>query len=489
MKAIMVMYDTLNRHFLPPYGCDWVKAPNFERLAGRAATFETAYGGSLPTIPCRRELHTGRCNFLHRAWGPLEPFDDSMPLLLKNAGVHAHLASDGYHYWEDGASTYHLRYSTWEFFRGQEADVWQADLMGEGLPEEAGKSKRLRQEYVNRKYMPREEDMPQSRSFAAGLEFLRRNHACDNWFLQIETFDPHEPYHSPQRYKDLYPETGAEGFPAQWPPYGPATQPPEVVRQVRHEYAALLSLCDASLGRVLDAMDALDLWKDTMLIVNTDHGFLLGEHACWGKSTLPFYDEVARIPLFVWDPRSGVRGERRRSLVQTIDLAPTLLDYFNVERPPDMQGVPLAGAVASDEPVREAGLFGVHSGHVNVTDGRTVYMRAPARPENQPLYNYTFMPSHMRTPFRLEELRTVELGGPFRFTKGCRVMKISAAGFQRADPYKYGTMLFDTEKDPKQENPIQDAAVEKKMIAHMTRLMRENDAPPEQFERLGLAGA
>ena len=63
-------------------------------------------------------------------------------------------------------------------------------------------------------------------------------------------------------------------------------------------------MCDASLGRVLDVMDELDLWDDTMLIVCTDHGFLLGEHGWWAKMVQPWYDENIHTPLFIWDPRS-----------------------------------------------------------------------------------------------------------------------------------------------------------------------------------------
>ena len=88
MRAIMVMYDSLNRHMLEPYGCDWTITPNFCRLAQRAVQFENNYVGSMPCMPARRELHTGRYNFFHRGWGPLEPFDDSMPEILKNAGVY-----------------------------------------------------------------------------------------------------------------------------------------------------------------------------------------------------------------------------------------------------------------------------------------------------------------------------------------------------------------------------------------------------------------
>jgi arylsulfatase A-like enzyme len=243
-------------------------------------------------------------------------------------------------------------------------------------------------------------------------------------------------------------------------------------------------MCDAYLGKVLDLMDEYDLWKDTMLIVNTDHGFLLGEHGWWAKCVQPFYNEVALSPLFVWDPRCGRQGERRTALVQTIDLAPTLLECFGVERPPDMQGVPLREAVASDATVREAGLYGLHGGHVNVTDGRYVYMRAPANPENRPLYNYTLMPTHMRQMFTVDELRDAELVAPFSFTKGCPLMRVRARGWPRAHPYE--TMLFDLRNDPKQERPIDDPAVERRMVDHLVRLMKENDAPEEQFERLGL---
>jgi arylsulfatase A-like enzyme len=53
-------------------------------------------------------------------------------------------------------------------------------------------------------------------------------------------------------------------------------------------YASLLTMCDAMLGRVLDLFDEHDLWKDTMLIVNTDHGFLMGEHDWWAKVAMPY---------------------------------------------------------------------------------------------------------------------------------------------------------------------------------------------------------
>ena len=483
----MVMFDSLNRHMLPPYGCDWVHAPNFQRLAGRAVTFDTCYVGSMPCMPARRELHTGRYNFLHRSWGPVEPFDDSMPELLKNNGIHTHLASDHYHYWEEGGCNYHTRYKTWEIARGQEGDPWKGNLTGDvPIPETLnGRDARwIRQDFVNRHYMRKEKNQAQAVTFSQGIEFIRTNHACDNWFLHLETFDPHEPYFSCQKYKKLY-EHGWKGPLFDWPPYGRVKETPEQVKHMRFENAALVSMCDAHLGKVLDVMDELNLWKDTMLIVNTDHGFLLGEHDWWAKCVQPFYEEVAHTPLFIWDPRCRKAGERRKSLVQTIDLAPTLLEFFGVERPPAMQGKPLRQTIESDRRVRKAGLFGMHGGHVNCTDGRYVYLRG-SNARNQPLFEYTLMPTHMRRTFSVQELGDIRLQDPFAFTKGCRTMKIGARAW--INPHPFGTLLFDLKKDPRQAHPLNDPRAEGMMIGHLVRLMKENEAPPEQFERLQLDG-
>ncbi len=487
MKAIMIMFDSLNRRYLPPYGNEWTHAPNFERLAGRTVVFDNCYVASMPCMPARRELHTGRYNFLHRSWGPIEPFDDSMPEILKKHGVYTHLVTDHQHYWEDGGATYFGRYSTFELVRGQEGDAWKGVVDPGEIPDPLGrgKSEIWRQDHINRRYMPTEADQSQTQVFDLGLEFIRTNAQADNWFLQIEAFDPHEPFFTHEQYKALYPHEYS-GPPFDWPPYAPVKESPEMVEHVRREYAALLSMCDHSLGRVLDMMDELDLWKDTLLIVNTDHGFLLGEHQWWAKIVQPFYNEVANTPLFIWDPRSGKQAERRSGLVQGIDLAPTLLEYFGAGIPADMQGLVLRDAVASDAPTRPAVLFGAFGGQINVTDGRYVYMRGAANAENDPLYEYTLMPTHMRGFFSAEELSDTEIAGPLPFTKGCPVMKIPARAQRSKSPHVFTNLLFDLQSDPRQEHPIQNAEIEARMIEHMLRLMKENDAPEEQYRRVGL---
>jgi len=493
MKAIVLMFDSLNRHMLPPYAPEtWVVAPNFSRLAQRTVKFENSYVCSMPCMPARRELHTGRPNFLHRSWGPLEPFDDSMPEMLKNAGVYTHLATDHYHYFEDGGGTYHPRYSSWEFFRGQEGDPWIGQVQRPNVPDcaAARTGPMWEQDWINRAYLQNEDDRPQPKTMHAGLEFMRRNAHQDRWFLQIETFDPHEPFFSSRKYKDLYAKhyDAYKGKFFDWPPYRKVEETSAEIEHVRHEYAALLSMCDVYLGDVMDAMDELDLWKDTMLIVCTDHGFMLGEHECWAKIWQPFYQEIAHTPLFIWDPRCGKKNESRHGLVQMIDFAPTLLDYFGVQPTADMLGLSLRDAIANDAPTRDACLFGVHGGQVNVTDGHYVYMRGRADASNQPLYEYTLMPTHMRGRFAPEELRQRTALSPARtFTKGCPTMRIAvptATSWHSPDVSR--TLLYDLQADPLQQRPINNPAVEKRMIEHLVALIRQGDAPAEQYQRLGL---
>ncbi|MEV8273309.1 sulfatase [Microbacterium sp. NPDC077184] len=484
MRAIMVMFDSLNRRLLPNFGADEIEAPNFERLAKMSVTFDNCYAGSMPCMPARRELHTGRHNFLHRSWGPLEPFDDSMPEILKNTGVHTHLATDHQHYWEDGGATYHSRYSTFEFFRGQEGDAWKGHVGGvTPPPNDNGDNFLTRQDWINRLYLTDEADHPQTLTFDAGLHFLETNADEQDWFLQIETFDPHEPFFSYERYRELYPDRNDERI-YDWPSYRRVIEDEGTVDAVRAEYFALVSMCDRSLGRVLDFMDEHDMWDDTMLIVNTDHGFLLGEHGWWGKSVMPWFDESIHTPLFLWDPRAGEKDVRRSSLVATIDIAPTLLDFFGVTPTPDMQGRTLQPVVADDTPVRETTLFGVHGSHVNITDGRYVYMRACATDENQPLFEYTLMPTHMRSRFFVEELRDLDLADPWDFSKGVKTLKIPAG--PAGNPAAFGTLLYDLIEDPDQRTPLRDPALEKRMAQLLVEAMRDSEAPAEQYERLGL---
>ncbi|WP_378741067.1 sulfatase [Nocardia brasiliensis] len=488
MRAVLMLFDSLNRRLLPPYGAEWVHAPNFIRLAAHTVRFDNCYGGSMPCMPARREMHTGRHNFLHRSWGPLEPFDDSVPEMLSAAGIYPHLVTDHPHYWEDGGATYHSRFRTFEFFRGQEGDAWKGQVADPPQPQSVRRVRHhlWRQDLVNRKYLTEPADHPQVRTVNAGLEFIRTNRAEDAWFVQIECFDPHEPFFSHRDHQRHYPALDAASESTAWPDYKRVEEDSETVRHTRAEYAALLTMCDASLGRVLDIFDELGLWDDTLLIVCTDHGFLLGEHGWWGKNVQPWYDENIHTPLFLWDPVARTKAGTCRELVQTIDFGPTLLDFFGLQPTADMQGRSLLPLLRHPAPDRHrvGALFGVFGGHVNVTDGRYVYLRAPAAPGNAPLFEHTLMPTHMATRFTPGELENAQLVGPLSFTKNVPVLRVP--GFAVGDPFAFGTVLFDLDSDPGQENPIVDDDLELRMIDLLLDLMRANDAPDSQFLRLGL---
>lgn len=141
-------------------------------------------------------------------------------------------------------------------------------------------------------------------------------------------------------------------------------------------------------------------------------------------------------------------------------------------------------AIAEDASIREGALFGVFGGHVNVTDGRYVYMHAPVSMDNQPLYEYTLMPMHMRFPFDPSELSCTELYSGFRFLKGAKVLCVPARS--GINPYWYGTRLYDLASDPDEKASIRDNEEERRLLGIMRDLMKRNEAPLDQYQRLGI---
>jgi len=499
MKCVFVLFDSLNRHMLGAYGGKRIPTPNFDRLAQRTRAYDAHYVGSLPCMPARRDMLTGRLSFLHRSWGPLEPFDNAFPEILHEAGIYSHLITDHFHYWEDGGATYHNRYDTYEFVRGQEGDPWKAMVQPhwERLREiyHARQFSDRRRTYfgqniINREFIREEKDYPSVRCFAHAFDFLERNRAADGWLLQIETFDPHEPFQAPERFKRPF-ATGWNGPIRDWPRYGRVDELPEECEELRANYYAVVAMCDFLLGRLLDDFDRHEMWRDTALVVTTDHGFLLGEHDFWAKNRMNLYQEVAHIPLFIHDPRRPERaGTRASRLTQSIDLAPTMLDLFGIAPPPETEGI----SMLAEEAGRDSLLFGYFGGAVNIADGRRTYHRFPADLRAQEIYQYTVMPTHIFDMFKPEELAETEIAGPLPFTKGARVMKVPVTPRSPFyDTYGPGalledtTRLYDLESDPGQERPLQDVAAERRMTETMVRLMRSNHAPPEAYVRLGLA--
>jgi arylsulfatase A-like enzyme len=502
MKTVFVLFDSLNRHLLGPYGGARIPTPAFDRLAERSVTFDRHYVGSLPCMPARRDLLTGRLSFLHRSWGPMEPFDNAFPELLAKQGVYSHLITDHFHYWEDGGATYHNRYDSYEFIRGQEGDPWKAMVQPHW--------QRLREKYhaqqfsderrnyksqniVNREFIREEKDFPSVQVFNAAFDFIDRNATADEWLVQVETFDPHEPFHAPSSFKERF-ETGWQGPVLDWPRYGRVEELPEECEELRANYYATVALCDALLGRLLDRFDRHDLWRDTALVVTTDHGFLLGEHDFWAKNRMSLYEEIAHIPLFIHHPgHAGRAGTRSSALTQTADLAATFLDLYGVEPPEECRAQSLLPLLDGAASAREAALFGYFGGAINVTDGRYTYHRYPPDLGAQVINQYTLMPTHIFSFFTPEELAGAKLAPPMPFTKGAPLLEVPVT--DRSPMYDvYGpgalledeTRLYDLEADPGQERPLDEPELEAALARTMARLMQDLAAPDEAFARVAL---
>jgi len=185
---------------------------------------------------------------------------------------------------------------------------------------------------------------------------LRRLAAGDTpWFFAVGFFKPHLPFAAPRSWHDRHahddipaPEVapGARSG-LSWSASGEMMrnyfhdgrdprEDPAYAAQLRRAYAAGVSYTDAQVGRVLDTLKELGLAEDTIVVLWSDHGFLTGEHAMWGKHTL--YETALRSPLMIRYPGLPAAGKASDAIVETVDLYPTLLDLCGLPAPAHLDG-------------------------------------------------------------------------------------------------------------------------------------------------------
>jgi arylsulfatase A-like enzyme len=487
--------DSLNRHYLPCYGNPWVKTSNIQRLAEKGVVFDSHYAASLPCMPARRDLMNGRYNFLETPWGCLEPYDEALPCALRgsrlaghaalpgSSTVYSHMITDHYHYWEWHGLGYNCFYNTWEFVRGQEGDNEIPRVRDPEIPACRGKGKFRRQDWVYRSVTNMEDETtyPTTKCFQRAMDFLDHNHAEDNWFLHLEVFDPHEPFVTPQSYRDLYQDVWSKDYHYDWPDYArldPNLDDAEAVAHIRKQYAATLTMADAWLGRLLDRMDQYNMWDDTTVILTSDHGHLLGEHGYWAKNYMHVYRELANIPLIIAGP--GVeQGGRRTALTSAIDLLPTLVELHGQLARPHVHGRSLLPLFAGDGAHHEAVLYGYFNMDVNITDGRYTYCRQPQ--EGSVCHEHTAMP--VRAIFRHRQDWSDT--GFYLPHVDMPVYRVPHVSCRHADAPSYHP-LYDLEADPGQTCPLHDRAQEQRMAGLLQRMLVQCGAPACQAERLGL---
>ena len=507
MKTVFILCDTPNRRMLPVYGGDAI-TPNMDRLARRSVVFDNHWCGSAPCMPARRDIMTGRLNFLEKPWGAMEPFDQSLQSILSGEkNIHTQMFSDHAHYVIPGGENYTKGFTAWEVNRGQEGDpVWTRpcrDGIRPDVPPAGFKGTWSEAERENRSHFRTEYDYPSVKTMWHAAEWLEDNHDADNFFLWVEAFDPHEPFDCPKYYLDMYEKEGDyDGPDFTHPSYAPNEFTPEETEHLRRRCKALTTMTDRHLGEILDVMDKYDLWQDTMVILTTDHGYHLGEHGYMAKNYMSPYNEVFHIPLMAAAP--GVAPGRCNAVTQNIDVLPTVLEYFGISE--DVLQYPIHGRSLlpamrrETETVHESTIYGYFGKQIAWTDGKYTYFRAAKDESNQPLYVYTAMPTVLRQVYggndgvNVADYERIEMGRflswtaypVYRFPADIIHWDNASQEFVGRSPYNAETLLFDIAADYAQEHPIEDVELERACAAQLKRCMERYDAPAEQFERMGL---
>lgn len=502
-SVVVLLFDSLNRHMLGAYGGDEFATPNFDAFAARSKRFTRHVTGSLPCMPARHDILVGALDFLWRPWGSIEIWEDAITYAMRRKGVTTMLVADHPHLFETGGENYHTDFRAWEYLRGHESDPWKTrpDPSWQGAPHFIPRQ----MPYDNsRGYFAGEEDFPGPRTMRAAADWLT-GHAPhhESFFLFVDEFDPHEPFDTPERWARLY-DPDWEGRPLIWPPYAVGAVEAGIIsgregRQIRAQYGAKLSMIDHWFGEVLRALDAAGLGERTLVIVTTDHGHYLGENDIWGKPGTPVQKALGHIPLMIAGP--GIAPGTCDALTTSVDLFATLADLFGLEVRQRTHGrslVPLLTGEASS--VRDYALTGVWGREVQVTDGTHLFARAPAN-GNAPLAMYSnrwsTMPIHVEGPdgeidtrdvFPLPDDRAVLDRMP-----GSTVPVIRQP-FQAGDMLPYwagrkfsGDHLYDLSipADAPAGDPASPAIARYRDL--LRHALEDVDAPPEQFERLGLA--
>lgn len=171
------------------------------------------------------------------------------------------------------------------------------------------------------------------------------------FFLAVGFFRPHTPYVAPKKYFDLYPinslrlpyapdgdrddiPTAAFAHNCPIPNYN---LPEPVLLKALQAYYACVSFVDAQVGRLLDALDKLQLSNNTIVVFWSDHGYHLGEHhGIWQKRTL--FEQCAKSPLIIRSPAASGNGQCCRRIVEFVDIYPTIAALAGITPPADLEG-------------------------------------------------------------------------------------------------------------------------------------------------------
>ena len=373
MNVIWIVADTFRQDHIGAYGNKIIHTPSLDSLASRSIRFDRHYVNAFPTVPARADHHTGRYTMSFMGWEPLPESEVTLAQILAQNGFTTAAAVDTPFYLRGGMN----------LDRGFQAFFTNPSQLSAMRMD--GKSKH--ESWDVRAAWRYESDRSAPQTFTLAMQWLER-HYKEDFFLYVDTWDPHEPWDAPDYYTELY-WPGYDGEVIE-PIYGSWRDVPgfteEKVKKAHATYCGEVTMVDTWVGHILRCVENMGLTGKTAIVFTTDHGFYFGEHGglfgkmapemgadgilpdmqsedvTWGRD--PLYEETILIPLLVHLP--GIQPGGYGQLTSAVDVMPTVLDILGQEIPqsiegssllPKMRDTSLAGRdfVVSSEPFTNPG--------------------------------------------------------------------------------------------------------------------------------------
>jgi arylsulfatase A-like enzyme len=331
----------------------FVKTPNVDRLRDESVSFTRCFGEGEPTIPVRRCLFTGRRSFPWRfdtpneglqpaghGWHPIPHELDTLAETLHDAGWLTGIVGDTYHMFKPSMNLTR-GFLTWDFIRGQENDAYRSgpfddiDLAAH-VPDgedSVARHPTVAQYLLNARGRMSEEDRQAAQVFRTSADWLRDNRGASPFLLWIDSFSPHELWDPPREYADAYSPAKAGVKDIIYPQvfggdFGRMTA--DEIERCAALYYGFVTFVDRWIGHLLQTMDSLRLWDDTIVVFLTDHGTEIMDKGAFGKGANRLYPFNTQMNWFVRHP-DGPHGASCDAWTQNDDFFPTLLAILGVD--------------------------------------------------------------------------------------------------------------------------------------------------------------
>ena len=374
MNLLLLIVDSLRPDHVGAYGSPQIETPNVDALCARGVRFNRAFPEAMVTIPARRSIFTARRIFPFRnfvpneelgqspGWLPIDDTERTFTSELRRRGYWTAQISDNPHLgFTKAFEPFRKSFDHWKSVVGQSGFVRSP----ESIPLETVHDwlpPALRDErYIPgmRKYLANsgggvdEEESCAARVYKEARATLDQARLRQPFCLTVDCFDPHEPWSPPPKYVDMYRDPAYRGPNIGVTRYGFARNfTPAELRHLHAIYAAEVTMTDAWLGHFMERFYELGLDRNTVILLLSDHGYLLGERGYTGKVPSQLHPELAQVPFVIVHPDDRAAGRTSAYFTSTHDVGPTLLAMVGLERPSWMEGVDLSPVLDGRTPTQ-----------------------------------------------------------------------------------------------------------------------------------------